>query len=384
MCVFVCLLCGMQLPFSIVENEYYRDFTKLPRVGLAKLMKVLHKLVRLVECAVSKEIAALIAKGKVLGLEFDGWGKEYMSTKFVAIMLVADLGHDQHGKCVTPPLLSFAPLNDEEADAGALNHIDFFQSTLAIYNVALQLIKFLVADNCATNKAIGAFPSSSCVRATQFHFKLVIICACNSMFTSAMTHASRSALLPLSFTHYIFVFVAPANRMQVPLVGCAAHRLDLAMDGCILRNLVDIIAKIRAMMKLLLRPRKAAYLRQGTRLKALLANETRWTETIAMLERFKQISQYMDPTDVDLNPHRLTPAEHTQLLVATGPNTLVATSKVTLKEFQCRDQPLNLGDARALLDNLISIDGNMATYIGPQAAVVHDKNFENGTRVCCV
>lgn len=104
------------------------------------------------------------------------------------------------------PLLSIAPVMDEPDDnltaEGHLRAIDRF---LPFFGKTIQGVRFLVGDNCAVNKRL-------------------------------------------------------ANLMEVPLVGCASHRLNLAVRD-FLRPHEDILEEVQLLMRKLRTLNQAAKLR---------------------------------------------------------------------------------------------------------------------------
>ena len=103
---------------------------------------------------------------KSFGLIFDGWTADGTHDHYVAI--IASFMRNSYQEKI---LLAFSPMNDE-ADLTANAHIQFIEDTLHHYGKNLDCIEFLSGDNCNT-------------------------------------------------------YIAISDRMEiVPLVGCAAHRLN--------------------------------------------------------------------------------------------------------------------------------------------------------------
>ncbi|GMF12928.1 unnamed protein product [Phytophthora lilii] len=104
------------------------------------------------------------------GIMLDGW--THASEHYVAWLAC----YEKDGKLVTP-LLSMPPLlNEPNDDLSARAHLDFLASMLARdYGVQLEQCRFVVGDNCSVNRLL-------------------------------------------------------ATLMQVPLVGCASHRLNRAVQ----------------------------------------------------------------------------------------------------------------------------------------------------------
>jgi hypothetical protein len=103
------------------------------------------------------------------GLVFDGWTESESRTHYVGIFAVF-----LHEEQVTSPMLGFGVLENETSfDSDA--HVAYFIEVLQLYNRSIDSVFFLCGDNCQTNRLI-------------------------------------------------------ATKMNVPLVGCASHRLNLAAN----------------------------------------------------------------------------------------------------------------------------------------------------------
>ena len=101
------------------------------------------------------------------------------SNHFVAIFATVPSGENY--------LLSFSTLPDK-TNQNALNYIEFIKNTLRIYNKSLNNVLFLVGDNCSTNLSV-------------------------------------------------------ANKVQKPFIGCASHRLNLAVN-LIIEEEKNLITKV--------------------------------------------------------------------------------------------------------------------------------------------
>ncbi|EGZ13114.1 hypothetical protein PHYSODRAFT_407182, partial [Phytophthora sojae] len=96
---------------------------------------------------------------------FDGW--THAGVHYVALYAVCEADGEVRAR-----LLGLSPLTDGSQTADA--HVEMFKKVLEVYNKTLDMVGFLVGDNCNTNLSI-------------------------------------------------------ATKMGVPLVGCASHRLNLAV-----------------------------------------------------------------------------------------------------------------------------------------------------------
>ena len=117
-------------------------------------------------------------------------------------------------------------------DAAA--HIQCFEEVLEEYNCDQTNVGFIVADNCSTNKRISL-------------------------------------------------------DWNKPMIGCASHRLNLAVQKCVFRNSADLIGKVHQLMQKLKRGKRAALLANHCTFKAKPKNETRWISTFAMLNRYDEL-----------------------------------------------------------------------------------------------
>jgi len=238
------------LPFSIVTQQTYRRYSNLEPTSVKSVVRTMRRLVARVEDGVKHELSSRAS----FGLEFDGWGKRHMKTKYVALLAVHNLGKPTmgvDGKPIVPPMLAFAPLLDEEKQTAA-EHIAWFESTLRIYNKTLDDVKFIVADNCSVNKAI-------------------------------------------------------ADLLRCGFIGCASHRLHLSVMLEVTKPIDDILEKIDAIMIKYSTVKYAAKLRALTPLAAKLRNKTRWNETYAELDRYVKLQPHFGAADAEIAPLLLSP-----------------------------------------------------------------------------
>eukprot|EP00644_Phytophthora_capsici_P002764 jgi/Phyca11/124924/e_gw1.55.228.1 len=151
---------------------------------------------------------------------FDGWSSG--TRHFVAVFVVY---HGSDGLCER--LVGLAPMKDgQSADA----HIEFIDAILDVYGKTLAMVKFVVADNCTTNKSV-------------------------------------------------------ATKLDVPLIGCASHRFNLAMVR-FLSNHEHLINMIQRLMTSLRQPNNAAQLALHTALLPEKANATRWSSVWKMVHKY--------------------------------------------------------------------------------------------------
>ena len=128
-----------------------------------------------------KKISTMLPKK--FALVFDGWSLDGTSTHFVAVIAK----WMANGSCCRA-LLAFSPLLDE-TNQTAENHKEFLEFVLGIFQKNLSNVICLVGDNCSTNLAL-------------------------------------------------------ANLCGKPLIGCAAHRFNLAIQKHLKDSHENLLTKV--------------------------------------------------------------------------------------------------------------------------------------------
>jgi hypothetical protein len=224
-------------------------------------------------------------------------------------------------------LLAFAPPMQED-DLSAASLLDLIIATLSLYSKSLENIVFFCGDNCSVNCKLS-------------------------------------------------------DDTSIPLIGCASHRLNLAVQEY-LHNSETLLNKIDQLMRKLQTIKFAARLREETHLSAIRRNLTRWSSTFNMIERYLKIkdnlpTQYAEVAD-------LVPTARESILVKDLFDSV-------FKEFQAatlvlQNNGLSLGDARAVFDSLLSLDVMRGSNFGQNhllnsSRVVHSKHFESAIVKLC-
>ncbi|RLN87487.1 hypothetical protein BBJ28_00025084 [Nothophytophthora sp. Chile5] len=186
--------------------------------------------------------------GKLFDLMFDGW--THAGVHYIAVFAVYEADGDL---CV--PLLGLSPLADGTQTADA--HVQMFGNILDVYNKTDDMVAFLVGDNCATNQSV-------------------------------------------------------ATKMGVPLVGCASHRFNLAVNKFLAPH-EDLLAEVNTLMVELQKENNFAELKKHTELLPVKRNVTRWSSTFTMVQRYIRIRGEIKKVDAveDLIP---TGAKHRKLV----------------------------------------------------------------------
>ncbi|RHZ39684.1 hypothetical protein DYB31_014553 [Aphanomyces astaci] len=212
------------------------------------------------------------------------------------------------------PMLAFAPMLDE-GDLSAHQHVEFLKATLELYGRDLGSITFVVGDNCSVNQAM-------------------------------------------------------ARELDVPLVGCASHRLNLAVRKWMERH-EHVLDRIHAIMLRARTVKNRAALRALTHLAPRLRNDTRWSSSYEMVHRFFEIKDALAMVP-DLRSIFPCPGEVDQMGVLR--NSLDIIQSFTLA-FQRND--LKLNESRALMDVLCDKFPSMSHHLGMEAEIVKNPLFES-------
>ena len=167
------------------------------------------------------------------GIVIDGWSERIRH--FIAVF--ASYAQGENAKMT---LLAIAPPVDEENFDAASNK-DFIGYVLGLFNKSFDNLIFLVGDNASVNKRL-------------------------------------------------------ADLLQVPFIGCASHRFNLAFKDFLV-SFEGTLTKINDLMKTLRNMKQAGKLRKKTDLEPVQRNVTRWSSTFEMVKRFFEIKAFIDDED---------------------------------------------------------------------------------------
>jgi hypothetical protein len=248
------------------------------------------------------------------GISFDGWS--HNSEHFVGVF--ACFLHDSKRDEV---LLGIAPLLDsKDDDLSAASHIKFLEYILSLFKRTLGDVLYLVADNSSVNTCIS-------------------------------------------------------KRTNIPMVGCASHRLNLASQQ-FLKASEPLIDKVH---KLMVKIKNSAYdsytLRGNGGLRPVVRQSTRWSSTFLMLKRMVKIM----PALVDMSP------DVEELIPTDGEMKQITALLARLRDLESaskklQDSTLDMAQCRALLNAVIDLFPSMASHLSPDSPIVKWPDFERG---CC-
>ena len=159
---------------------------------------------------------------------------------------------DHASKSVCSPLLAIAPLQDEEK-LDAASHAEFISATLTLFGKSLAAISALVADNEPLNRALS-------------------------------------------------------RLLKSPMIGCASHRLNLAVVRYLSESEI-ILEKISTFMIKRRTLKRSANLRKQTQLRPVLRDKTRWSSTFEMISRYEKLKNFIPRDDLELMPYILDETE---------------------------------------------------------------------------
>ena len=237
------LIINKQLPISIVADKYWRDFLQIGQnkpttpfqppplfqftFTSKKVREVIIMLSHFVEASIAKDAKEVLAQGRPIGLQLDGWTR--FRTHYLCCFLTFKL-KNKH----TSAMFALSPLLDE-SDFTAISHARTIKAYLGDLQLLISNISFMLSDNESTMRKL-------------------------------------------------------ARVMAIPMVGCYAHRLNLATKHLLSSGVfVPILTKIKGFMRALATNKGAGMLRKVTEKTAILDNVTRWSSVFSMLQRYPEL-----------------------------------------------------------------------------------------------
>ncbi|EGZ08117.1 hypothetical protein PHYSODRAFT_527104 [Phytophthora sojae] len=251
----------------------------------------------------------------------DGWG--FHSEDYVAIFAVFE--HDQRSE---KALLALAPIADDGVeDQTAESHVAFLTGILPFFKRVISSIIYLVADNCSVNTRLD-------------------------------------------------------DLLQVPFIGCASHRLNLAVNVYLSdyeplqEQMQQLMLKLRGLNKanrlsFLLFCSFCFFLRQKTNLRPVLRQATRWGSTFKMLDRYFDLRDALDTDDDDIVS--LMPSHRQENRLRALRDQLLDFQGATMK---LQEDSTTLLDVRDIFDALVEKHPVVDKYLAADAAIVKDPDFE--------
>jgi hypothetical protein len=290
-----------------------------------KLSKISDETLKKYLLQLTKTVEGTITQSlpEYFGIILDGWSEG--STHYVAIF--ACYSEDSTAKY---PLLAIAPLFDE-TDYGAESHKAFIGDVLELFGKSLQNLSFIVADNAAVNRSLS-------------------------------------------------------DLLNVPFVGCASHRFNLAVNRY-LETYEPVIEKVHQLMTKLRTIKQAGKLRRKTNLQPVIRNKTRWSSTFEMVKRFFTLEDFIDMDDVQLS--ELFPSRSDLIRLKTVLFLLLFNIKALkdLEQFESvtkilQKVDITLAEVREVFDAILLEFPTMSRHLASDGAIVHSPQFESAVVKC--
>ncbi|ETM41456.1 hypothetical protein L914_12767, partial [Phytophthora nicotianae] len=93
--------------------------------------------------------------------------------------------------------------------------------------------------------------------------------------------------------YHASVNVAIARKTSVPMIGCASHQMNLAMQA-LMSDYTDLLEKVHRLMSKLNTIQNRHRLREADALMPTFGIATRWSSTFAIIDRYFQIYKKLD------------------------------------------------------------------------------------------
>jgi len=341
------------LPISFVEMKTTRCYTSLESISI----KTLKKYMSLMKSLVERRMKAIVPK--TFGLIIDGWtmgsvhyfgifitwtdNKDTVREYLVYFGNGGDIDEDtvyEDGIDERDKFLGFSAADWFDVICEALNDFLFGRELVINIDTFKEYVEFITMDNCAVNRKL-------------------------------------------------------ARDSEVPMVGCASHRLHLAILEMLgkeeKRNRVGVVTeegtdhmvliqKVDSLMGELVTLKNAVLLRTQTPLLPERRNRTRWYSIFNMLLKWLRIRNAVAAV-------QHFPVAVLNLIPTANENAAIQHLVEILKKFESVSKVLQRGGdrrvsvfiVRALFDKLISdFPSTPLTHIQKNADIIENKAFENG------
>ncbi|KAG2800607.1 hypothetical protein PC112_g20404 [Phytophthora cactorum] len=167
-------------------------------------------------------------------------------------------------------------------------------------------------------------------------------------------------------------FLRLANIMGMPLVGCASHRLNLAVKRFLEPHEEDL-ENVQVLMRKLRTVKEAAKLRAKTPLLPVLRQETWWSSTFATVDRYVRLREFLSADDGEIADLLLPRSTHRSL------QTLLEEMKdIESISKKLQSDGLTLLLARELFGGLLELKPSFASYLASNAEIVDSPAFDSG------
>jgi hypothetical protein len=305
------LIVMKNLPVGFIDCPFIRNMSKLKPVSAKSVRQHVIALSNVMKENIKSELPSKFV------VVFDGWteGTEH----FIAVSAsytVIDLGTKKEEPVQV--MLSMQPLlaNGIEGMTAA-DHLQHISTVLESYGKRCADIICLSGDNCSVNQCM-------------------------------------------------------ARTLQVPLLGCGSHKLNLAVRLWIDEQpgLSEILSKVANVMKKASTLKVASKLRALTQYSTVRENATRWSSTYQMVKRFLTIQQHLSaivdllaifPTHIEMD--------------------ILARAHLVMKKFDdvtimLQKECISFVKVREIFDEVLQDFPRFATHLSDDAKIVQNPMFE--------
>ena len=305
------LIVMKNLPVGFIDCPYVRNMSKLKPVSAKTLRQHVIALSKVMKEKIKAELPSKFV------VVFDGWteGTEH----FIAISASYTVVDSTTGKEVpVQVMLSMQPLlSDGIEGMTAADHLQHISTVLGLYGKQCSDILCLAGDNCSVNQCM-------------------------------------------------------ARTLQVPLLGCGSHKLNLAVRLWMHEEpgLEAILSKVSHVMKKASTLKVASKLRALTHYSAVQENAMRWSSTYQMVSRFLKIQQHLSaivdllaifPTHIEMD--------------------ILARAHVVMKKFDevtvmLQKENISFLRVREIFDEVLQDFPSFESHLGSDADIVQNPVFE--------
>ena len=162
----------------------------------------------------------------------------------------------------------------------------------------------------------------------------------------------------------------------VPLIGCASHKLNLAVQHYIRNTCQQLVDNLTELCRLLRTLKNASKLRKLDLLCAILKNDTRWGSTFAMIDRYVHLSEHFGDCDFGEDVLRCIPNAIDHSKIVKLRQELEYFQSISMELQREGSDQLDMHDVRVLFDDLISKFPIVRHHLAADADIVHNKDFE--------
>lgn len=297
------------LAMRMVDDPLTREGMRYKPITSKLLRKNILSLCSVMRNSIKSKLPSKVA------IIFDGWSEgtvHYIGVSASYCLFVNGVEE------IRQTLLSMRPLlTDEVIGMTAQDHLHHLAQVMRIYGKTENNIMCFVGDNCNVNKCMAAL-------------------------------------------------------LKIPLIGCGSHKFNLAVKKWISNQpqLEDIIEQVSAVMKKASTLKVSALLRQLTSLRTVRENDTRWSSTFQMCERFFRIQAELSAV-ADLRP--LLPSLVECDILSKAFEHLARFNTITV---MLQKEDMTFLCVRDIFDNVMIDYPELAGHLSSTAKIVNNPVFE--------